>query len=797
MALLTKLNDYLLQEVAWDNLLSEDELVQIRMMISSLMGLFHKQEEHGTLSKRQKALLKQFSEVENILNKTQIINRADQKVFSLWSFLEENSDAQDALALPNAMIYFKDRIEGHQVYEKCHKLEKRLKDITANKGIIGRICRFSFEDAFGTINQVREEIQARYECKPTTLQVDKKTSLDCLFIAGRSGDDISMSVDTEEGEKKTETFDHEGDSNYYLQYAAKGTRHLKTTVIVCCPNSTFYEYSFHENEWIDLYLRNGINVFLWNYRGYGRSTGTPSPHILKKDGEYIVDYLRREMGIKRLGAHGESVGGVIAAHLAKAKSLDFLYLDRNFANLSQIGELTCGTSFLGRIYKHLTMWTDDICSDYLEAGCYKLISTDPKDESVPLLSSLKYAVTSRILAHNKKLENEDFGNDLQPLGFLNKFKNFRRFRAYSKKVENIANDYYDLLSKEQMIALFWSLSRVSQLFGPLSKIESLPSTRREKKAHSIDDLSADKIKAPTASKHERRGSLDSSVINHKKNTDSQILDDQRKSVDDSVMEDGKYMNETLDVRSFAQHDDDHLIKTAKRKGYVNLFNEEVKSSSEIISLLVKVFATFESLEAGGLHLSDVLSTGSDIRYEAFMHFINSFEVWGSYFPLQKIIEDEPKTLTYFQNHALNKIKEFIKRLDHMANKQKQKPDQRNQNKLVSALLEDIEIITSIMPTLFQKLTMKFGASASPMGDSNFITHSQDEVHIDIENASQVKETAGGKFVALQAHTSRYHHGGHTISDVGNLVPLGCSQNEGLNDDEIELCEYHLRSSQLI
>ncbi len=61
-----------------------------------------------------------------------------------------------------------------------------------------------------------------------------------------------MSVDREESFKKTETFDHEGDSNYYLQYAAKGTKHLKTTIIICCPNSTFYEYLFHE---VKIYTR--------------------------------------------------------------------------------------------------------------------------------------------------------------------------------------------------------------------------------------------------------------------------------------------------------------------------------------------------------------------------------------------------------------------------------------------------------------------------------------------------------------------------------------------------------------
>ncbi len=76
------------------------------------------------------------------------------------------------------MIYFKDRIQGHEVYEKCQKLEKRLNDITAKKGLIGRFIRFVCEDAFGTINQVREEIQARYDCKPISLQADKKAALD-------------------------------------------------------------------------------------------------------------------------------------------------------------------------------------------------------------------------------------------------------------------------------------------------------------------------------------------------------------------------------------------------------------------------------------------------------------------------------------------------------------------------------------------------------------------------------------------------------------------------------------------
>ena len=108
MSLLMKLLDYLEQEVNWDNILNEGELSQIRMMISSLLHLLHKQEEHKTLSKRQKKLLSDITQIEQLLIETKIINKADQKVFSLWSLLEENSDAQDGLLLRR--IFFNKRL---------------------------------------------------------------------------------------------------------------------------------------------------------------------------------------------------------------------------------------------------------------------------------------------------------------------------------------------------------------------------------------------------------------------------------------------------------------------------------------------------------------------------------------------------------------------------------------------------------------------------------------------------------------------------------------------------------------
>ena len=43
----------------------------------------------------------------------------------------------------------------------------------------------------------------------------------------------------------------------------------------------------HQSDWIEYYHGFGLDVWIWNYRGYGRSTGTPHPGDIAKDGEYV------------------------------------------------------------------------------------------------------------------------------------------------------------------------------------------------------------------------------------------------------------------------------------------------------------------------------------------------------------------------------------------------------------------------------------------------------------------------------------------------------------------------------
>ena len=64
------------------------------------------------------------------------------------------------------------------------------------------------------------------------------------------------------------------------------------TMIMCNPNMGYAEPSIYNSEWLEFYLDFGINVVLWNYRGYGSSTGTPSPTNNRNDAEHVFQWAR-------------------------------------------------------------------------------------------------------------------------------------------------------------------------------------------------------------------------------------------------------------------------------------------------------------------------------------------------------------------------------------------------------------------------------------------------------------------------------------------------------------------------
>ncbi|HYC91608.1 MAG TPA: alpha/beta fold hydrolase [Thermoanaerobaculia bacterium] len=69
------------------------------------------------------------------------------------------------------------------------------------------------------------------------------------------------------------------------------------------------------------------NVTSFDYRGYGRSSGTPTIEAVKGDALAIYDFVRERAGPRPLLVHGVSLGSFIAAYIAANRPVDGLVLE--------------------------------------------------------------------------------------------------------------------------------------------------------------------------------------------------------------------------------------------------------------------------------------------------------------------------------------------------------------------------------------------------------------------------------------------------------------------------------------
>lgn len=74
----------------------------------------------------------------------------------------------------------------------------------------------------------------------------------------------------------------------------------------------------HRRESIEIFQRLGLNVFIIDYRGYGRSNGTPDEKGFYLDARAAWQYLTNEKRFKpeNIVIFGRSLGGAVAVNLA-------------------------------------------------------------------------------------------------------------------------------------------------------------------------------------------------------------------------------------------------------------------------------------------------------------------------------------------------------------------------------------------------------------------------------------------------------------------------------------------------
>lgn len=95
----------------------------------------------------------------------------------------------------------------------------------------------------------------------------------------------------------------------------------------------------HRLEYLRMLHRLGYSSFIFDYRGYGKSSGSPSEQGTYRDAEAAWRYLTvtRKIEPRRVALLGESLGGAVAAQLASGQPPAALVLASAFTSAPDVG----------------------------------------------------------------------------------------------------------------------------------------------------------------------------------------------------------------------------------------------------------------------------------------------------------------------------------------------------------------------------------------------------------------------------------------------------------------------------
>lgn len=108
------------------------------------------------------------------------------------------------------------------------------------------------------------------------------------------------------------------------------------TLIWCHGNAGNILYRSDE---FKAFLRAGFNLLLFDYRGYGESTGSPSVKGLEEDTLAVYDYLVAQgVAGEKIISYGRSIGSGPAAYLAHSRKVAGLVLVQPLTSTLEMGK---------------------------------------------------------------------------------------------------------------------------------------------------------------------------------------------------------------------------------------------------------------------------------------------------------------------------------------------------------------------------------------------------------------------------------------------------------------------------
>jgi fermentation-respiration switch protein FrsA (DUF1100 family) len=159
---------------------------------------------------------------------------------------------------------------------------------------------------------------------------------------------------------------------------AAASNRLDLTLLFCHGNGGNISHSVGSAE---TFHKLGFDVLLFDYRGYGTSTGKPSETGTYRDADAAWDYLTVKRGIPpgRIVLFGRSLGGAIAAELAARVKPHTLVLESSFTRAADMA----AQMFPLLPSRLLCRFGYNTAASVRKVTCPVIVAHGPADEMIP------------------------------------------------------------------------------------------------------------------------------------------------------------------------------------------------------------------------------------------------------------------------------------------------------------------------------------------------------------------------------------------------------------------------------
>lgn len=179
------------------------------------------------------------------------------------------------------------------------------------------------------------------------------------------------------------------------------------TILYCHGNGGNISY---QSRIIQICNKYHLNLLLFDYQGYGKSTGSPSIDSIFTDGIACYKYLLSYCCYDEIIIWGESLGGAVALEIAQKNSCKYLILFSTFSSLDDIIRYRF-PQINGMLINMASTFLDNISNkDKIKLiQCNILIVHSSDDEIIPIkCANILY---NNIKHSNKKLLIVDGGHN--------------------------------------------------------------------------------------------------------------------------------------------------------------------------------------------------------------------------------------------------------------------------------------------------------------------------------------------------------------------------------------------------